>query len=332
MTAAQALQEVGLAEIEAAAELSALDAVRVKFLGKKGLVTDALKTLGTLSESLRREAGATLNATRDALNTAIALRREVLTEQAMHEALNSSAVDITLPGRGQRAGGLHPVTLALERMVGIFRRAGFEVATGPEIENDFYNFEALNIPRHHPARAMHDTFYFPDGLLLRTHTSPVQIRTMLEGAPPFRIIAPGRVYRCDYDQTHSPMFHQIEGLFIDEHATMSDLKGLLHEFLRLFFEQDDLQIRFRPSYFPFTEPSAEVDIKLPSAHGFSDWLEVLGCGMVHPNVLTNVGIDPNRFQGFAFGLGVERMAMLRFGVNDLRLFYENDLKFLRQFA
>jgi len=222
--------------------------------------------------------------------------------------------------------------LALERMVGIFRRAGFEVATGPEIENDFYNFEALNIPRHHPARAMHDTFYFPDGLLLRTHTSPVQIRTMLEGAPPFRIIAPGRVYRCDYDQTHSPMFHQIEGLFIDEHATMSDLKGLLHEFLRLFFEQDDLQIRFRPSYFPFTEPSAEVDIKLPSAHGFSDWLEVLGCGMVHPNVLTNVGIDPNRFQGFAFGLGVERMAMLRFGVNDLRLFYENDLKFLRQFA
>ncbi len=332
MTAAQALQEIGLAEIEAAAELSALDAVRVKFLGKKGLVTDALKTLGTLSESLRREAVATLNATRDALNTAIALRREVLTEQAMHEALNSSAVDITLPGRGQRAGGLHPVTLALERMVGIFRRAGFEVATGPEIENDFYNFEALNIPRHHPARAMHDTFYFPDGLLLRTHTSPVQIRTMLEGAPPFRIIAPGRVYRCDYDQTHSPMFHQIEGLFIDEHATMSDLKGLLHEFLRLFFEQDDLQIRFRPSYFPFTEPSAEVDIKLPSAHGFSDWLEVLGCGMVHPNVLTNVGIDPNRFQGFAFGLGVERMAMLRFGVNDLRLFYENDLKFLRQFA
>ena len=332
MTAAQALQEIGLAEIEAAAELSALDAVRVKFLGKKGLVTDALKTLGTLSESLRREAGATLNATRDALNTAIALRREVLTEQAMHEALNSSAVDITLPGRGQRTGGVHPVTLALERMVGIFRRAGFEVATGPEIENDFYNFEALNIPRHHPARAMHDTFYFPDGLLLRTHTSPVQIRTMLEGAPPFRIIAPGRVYRCDYDQTHSPMFHQIEGLFIDEHATMSDLKGLLHEFLRLFFEQDDLQIRFRPSYFPFTEPSAEVDIKLPSAHGFSDWLEVLGCGMVHPNVLTNVGIDPNRFQGFAFGLGVERMAMLRFGVNDLRLFYENDLKFLRQFA
>ena len=332
MTAAQALQEIGLAEIEAAAALSALDAVRVKFLGKKGLVTDALKTLGTLSESLRREAGATLNATRDALNTAIALRREVLTEQAMHEALNSSAVDITLPGRGQRTGGLHPVTLALERMVGIFRRAGFEVATGPEIENDFYNFEALNIPRHHPARAMHDTFYFPDGLLLRTHTSPVQIRTMLEGAPPFRIIAPGRVYRCDYDQTHSPMFHQIEGLFIDEHATMSDLKGLLHEFLRLFFEQDDLQIRFRPSYFPFTEPSAEVDIKLPSAHGFSDWLEVLGCGMVHPNVLTNVGIDPNRFQGFAFGLGVERMAMLRFGVNDLRLFYENDLKFLRQFA
>lgn len=332
MTAAQALQEIGLAEIEAAAELSALDAVRVKFLGKKGLVTDALKTLGTLSESLRREAGATLNATRDALNTAIALRREVLTEQAMHEALNSSAVDITLPGRGQRTGGLHPVTLALERMVGIFRRAGFEVATGPEIENDFYNFEALNIPRHHPARAMHDTFYFPDGLLLRTHTSPVQIRTMLEGVPPFRIIAPGRVYRCDYDQTHSPMFHQIEGLFIDEHATMSDLKGLLHEFLRLFFEQDDLLIRFRPSYFPFTEPSAEVDIKLPSAHGFSDWLEVLGCGMVHPNVLTNVGIDPNRFQGFAFGLGVERMAMLRFGVNDLRLFYENDLKFLRQFA
>ena len=332
MSAAQDLTTAGLAEIAAAPDLGALDAVRVKYLGKKGLVTDALKTLGKLEPDARRAAGQALNETRDALHAALEQRHAVLDEAALAATLASSSVDISLPGRGQAPGALHPVTIALERITDIFRAAGFEVVTGPEIENDFHNFEALNIPAHHPARAMHDTFYFPDGLLLRTHTSPVQIRTMLQQKPPLRIIAPGRVYRCDYDQTHSPMFHQVEGLLIDEHATMADLKGTLHEFLRLFFEQDDLKVRFRPSYFPFTEPSAEVDIKLASAHGFSDWLEVLGCGMVHPNVLANVGIDPERYQGFAFGLGVERMAMLRFGVNDLRLFYDNDLGFLRQFV
>jgi phenylalanyl-tRNA synthetase alpha chain len=220
----------------------------------------------------------------------------------------------------------------MRRITHLFARAGFDVVEGPEIEDDFHNFEALNIPAHHPARAMHDTFYFGDGRLLRTHTSPVQIRTMAERRPPLRVIAPGRVYRCDYDQTHSPMFHQVEGLLIDEHASMSDLKGLLHQFLRSFFGREDLEIRFRPSYFPFTEPSAEVDIRLPSEHGLSGWLEVLGCGMVHPNVLANVGIDSERYRGFAFGLGVERLAMLLYGVNDLRLFFENDLQFLRQFG
>ena len=332
MTAPHTLLSDGLADIAATTDLQALDAVRVKWLGKKGLLTEALKALGRLAEAERRVAGKVLNEVRDGLNEALAARKALLEEAALLDVLGASAIDISLPGRGAVAGGRHPVTLALERITGIFRRAGFEVVTGPEIENDFNNFEALNIPGHHPARAMHDTFYFPDGLLLRTHTSPVQIRTMLKQKPPLRVIAPGRVYRCDYDQTHSPMFHQVEGLLVDEHTTMGELKGLLHEFLRLFFEQDALEVRFRPSYFPFTEPSAEVDIRLPSAHGVSDWLEVLGCGMVHPNVLSNVGIDPDRYQGLAFGLGVERMAMLRYGVNDLRLFYENDLGFLKQFA
>ena len=322
----------GLKRIDEARDLAALDAVRVGLMGKKGVLTEALKALGRLDEAERRAAGKALNEIRDALNAALAGRKTSLEQSAMDAALAESAIDVTLPGRGAIPGARHPVSLALERITGIFRHAGFEVVTGPEIENDFNNFEALNIPGHHPARAMHDTFYFPDGLLLRTHTSPVQIRTMLERKPPLRIIAPGRVYRCDYDQTHSPMFHQVEGLLVDESATMSELKGLLHEFLRLFFEQEHLQVRFRPSYFPFTEPSAEVDIRLPSRHGVSDWLEVLGCGMVHPNVLTNVGIDPERYQGLAFGLGVERLAMLRYGVNDLRLFYENDLGFLKQFA
>ncbi len=332
MTAPHTLLSDGLTDIAATNDLQALDAARVKWLGKKGLLTEALKALGRLDEAERRVAGKVLNEVRDGLNEALSTRKALLEEAALQDALGASAIDISLPGRGTVPGGRHPVTLALERITGIFRRAGFEVVTGPEIENDFNNFEALNIPGHHPARAMHDTFYFPDGLLLRTHTSPVQIRTMLKQKPPLRVIAPGRVYRCDYDQTHSPMFHQVEGLLVDEHTTMGELKGLLHEFLRLFFEQDALEVRFRPSYFPFTEPSAEVDIRLPSAHGVSDWLEVLGCGMVHPNVLSNVGIDPERYQGLAFGLGVERMAMLRYGVNDLRLFYENDLGFLKQFA
>ncbi len=332
MTAVPNLMDQGLSEVAAASDLAALDAVRVKFLGKKGLLTDALRSLGRLAEDARRVVGVVLNETRDVLNLALLQRKEVLEQAAIEAGLAASTIDTSLPGRGPIPGGRHPVMLAMERIVTLFQRAGFEVVTGPEIENDFNNFEALNIPNHHPARAMHDTFYFPDGLLLRTHTSPVQIRTMLQQRPPLRVIAPGRVYRCDYDQTHSPMFHQVEGLLVDEHTTMSELKGLLHEFLRLFFEQEALEIRFRPSYFPFTEPSAEVDIRLASAHGVSDWLEVLGCGMVHPNVLANVGLDPERYQGLAFGLGVERMAMLRYGVNDLRLFYENDLNFLRQFA
>ncbi|HMM75096.1 MAG TPA: phenylalanine--tRNA ligase subunit alpha [Gammaproteobacteria bacterium] len=332
MSSSQDMLDRARAAVAQAADLAALDAVRVHYLGKKGEITEALKGLGKLPEAERKATAQGLNLARDALEAAIAERRAALERAAERQALDASAIDVTLPGRGQRRGGLHPVTLAMSRIERIFASAGFETAEGPEIEDDYHNFEALNIPSHHPARAMHDTFYFPNGLLLRTHTSPVQIRVMQAGTPPFRIIAPGRVYRCDYDQTHSPMFHQVEGLLIDTEVTMADLKGVLHEFLRRFFEQPGLQIRFRPSYFPFTEPSAEVDIKLASAHGVSDWLEVLGCGMVHPNVLVNVGLDPERYRGFAFGLGVERLAMLRYGVNDLRLFYDNDLQFLRQFA
>ncbi|MBI4695603.1 MAG: phenylalanine--tRNA ligase subunit alpha [Gammaproteobacteria bacterium] len=321
----------GNREIDAADDLAALDQVRVKYLGKKGLLTEQLKGLGKMPPEERPAAGQEINFAKDALSDAIGARRHALEEAQLDASLLASRVDVTLPGRGQSPGALHPVTLAMKRIHLLFLQAGFEVVAGPEIEDDYHNFEALNIPAHHPARAMHDTFYFPDGLLLRTHTSPVQVRVMERSKPPFKIIAPGRVYRCDYDQTHSPMFHQVEGLLIDERSSLSDLKGLLHEFLTQFFDQDDLQIRFRPSYFPFTEPSAEVDIKLTSAHGVSNWLEVLGCGMVHPAVLENVGIDSEKYRGFAFGLGVERMAMLRYGVNDLRLFYENDLQFLRQF-
>ena len=328
---ATALLEAGLAEVAATSDLANLEAIRVRFLGKKGLITEALKGLGQLDPAARRAAGAVVNHAKLALTDALALRRAALDELAI-TALSTATVDVSLPGRGQPQGGLHPVTLALERIEDLFTSAGFEVVEGPEVEDDYHNFEALNIPAHHPARAMHDTFYFPDRKLLRTHTSPVQIRILKDRKPPLRIIAPGRVYRCDYDQTHSPMFHQVEGLLIDEEVSMSDLKGVLHEFLIQFFEQDDLQIRFRPSYFPFTEPSAEVDIKLHSAHGLTGWLEVLGCGMVHPVVLENVGIDGERYRGFAFGLGVERLAMLRYGINDLRLFYENDLQFLRQFS
>ena len=308
-----------------------LDALRVKYLGKKGALTEQLKELGNLPSAERPAFGAVVNQAKLELTAALATRLANIEANEVAAQI-AERIDITLPGRGQVRGGLHPVTLALQRIEQLFSHLGFEIVEGPEIEDDFHNFEALNIPAHHPARAMHDTFYFPNGTLLRTHTSPVQVRVMLERAPPLRIIAPGRVYRCDYDQTHSPMFHQVEGLLIDETATMADLKGLLHDFLSAFFEQEDLQIRFRPSYFPFTEPSAEVDIKLPSEHGLSGWLEVLGCGMVHPKVLSNAHIDPEKYQGFAFGLGVERLAMLRYGINDLRLFYENDLQFLQQFA
>jgi phenylalanyl-tRNA synthetase alpha chain len=331
MTDIASVQREALAEIAAADTPAALEAVRVRYLGKKGLITDLLKGLGQLPPAERPAAGNAINRVRDEVGDALGARKTAL-EDILLDAAAADSIDVTLPGRGQRRGGLHPVTLALRRITRLFAGAGFEVVEGPEIEDDFHNFEALNIPAHHPARAMHDTFYFADGRLLRTHTSPVQIRVMRERGPPLRIIAPGRVYRCDYDQTHSPMFHQVEGLLVDEQASMSDLKGLLHQFLRAFFASDALEIRFRPSYFPFTEPSAEVDIRLPSAHGLSGWLEVLGCGMVHPNVLANVGIDSERYRGFAFGLGVERLAMLLYGVNDLRLFFENDHHFLRQFA
>ncbi|MGD9600868.1 MAG: phenylalanine--tRNA ligase subunit alpha [Gammaproteobacteria bacterium] len=320
-----------LVEIQCAETLADLEIARVRYLGRKGVITDLLKGLGRLPPEERPRVGNEINRLKESVAEALDARRTALEEAAL-DSIATASIDITLPGRGQRRGGFHPITLALQRIISLFERTGFEVVEGPEIEDDYHNFEALNIPSHHPARAMHDTFYFPGGRLLRTHTSPVQVRVMSERRPPLRIIAPGRVYRCDYDQTHSPMFHQVEGLLIDEHASMSDLKGMLHEFIRGFFEQDAIQIRFRPSYFPFTEPSAEVDIKLPSAHGLTGWLEVLGCGMVHPNVLDNAGIDSERYRGFAFGLGVERLAMLLYGVNDLRLFFENDLQFIRQFS
>jgi len=318
-------------EVAKADSLASLDRVRVRYLGKKGALTQQLKNLGKLPAEQRPEAGRLINIAKRALEDAIEVRKTTLEASLLEAELAASHIDVTLPGRGCRAGGAHPISSTMARIEDHFIRWGFEVCDGPEVEDDYHNFEALNIPAHHPARAMHDTFYFADGTLLRTHTSPVQVRVMQSRQPPLRVIAPGRVYRCDYDQTHSPMFHQVEGFLIDRRVTMGDLKGVLQTFLRAFFDQDELQMRFRPSYFPFTEPSAEVDIKLESEHGVSDWLEVLGCGMVHPKVLANVGIDAKRYQGFAFGVGVERLAMLRYGVNDLRLFFENDLQFLRQF-
>jgi phenylalanyl-tRNA synthetase alpha chain len=314
-----------------AESLDELDLVRVKYLGKKGILTEQLKNLGKLPPDERPQAGQSINIAKKQVAAAIDDRKQQLEAELLELSLANERIDVTLPGRGLPVGRAHPISQTLARIEKLFVNWGFEVCDGPEIEDDYHNFEALNIPAHHPARAMHDTFYFGDGTLLRTHTSPVQVRVMETRQPPLRIIAPGRVYRCDYDQTHSPMFHQVEGFLIDEHVTMGDLKGVLQAFLRLFFDDENLQMRFRPSYFPFTEPSAEVDIKLESEHGVSDWLEVLGCGMVHPKVLANVGIDADRYNGFAFGLGVERLAMLRFGVNDLRLFFENDLQFLRQF-
>jgi len=324
-------------EIEAAADLAALDAVRVRLLGKKGALTERLKSVGALAAEERRPAGQAINEAKDAVQRLLDARRRALEAAALEAQLAAERIDVTLPGRGRRLGGLHPITRTLERIERIFARAGYAVAEGPEIEDDYHNFGALNIPEHHPARAMHDTFYFDAHTVLRTHTSPVQIRVMEHQRPPLRIIAPGRVYRCDSDLTHSPMFHQVEGLMVDEGVSFADLKGTLDEFLKTFFEAD-LSVRFRPSYFPFTEPSAEVDIGCVICGGSgcrvckdSGWLEVLGCGMVHPNVFAAVGVDSERFTGFAFGMGVERLAMLRYGVNDLRLFFENDLRFLRQF-
>jgi phenylalanyl-tRNA synthetase alpha chain len=325
------LRSRALNEIDASESLPDLDALRVRYLGKKGEITAQLKTLGQMEPEQRKAFGQAVNAARDAINQSIGTRRKQLETAALEQKLLSEKVDVTLPGRGEQPGGLHPVTMAMERAIGIFTKLGFDVATGPEVEDDHYNFESLNFPPHHPARAMHDTFYFGDGRLLRTHTSPVQIRVMEKGEPPFRIIAPGKVFRSDSDQTHTPMFHQIEGLLVGRNVSMADLKGVLHTFVNAFFERS-LAMRFRPSYFPFTEPSAEVDIGWEKGDGSEPgWLEILGCGMVHPNVLRGCGVDSEEFTGYAFGMGVERMAMLRYGVTDLRQFFENDLEFLRQF-
>jgi phenylalanyl-tRNA synthetase alpha chain len=326
-----------LDRIAASANLPALDAVRVAALGKKGVITVQLQALGTLAPEQRRDAGGRINQAKQRLAEAIESRRASLEQEALARELAAGAIDVTLPGRGEAPGGLHPVTRTRLRIEEIFRRAGFSVAEGPEVEDDFHNFAALNIPADHPARAMHDTFYFGDGRLLRTHTSPVQIRAMQTRPMPLRIIAPGRVYRCDSDVTHTPMFHQVEGLVVDERVSFANLKALLAGFVEQFFERPRA-LRFRPSYFPFTEPSAEADIQCVLCDGTgcrvckqTGWLEVLGCGMVHPNVLSACGVDPIRWQGYAFGMGIDRMAMLRYAVNDLRLFFENDVRFLRQF-
>jgi phenylalanyl-tRNA synthetase alpha chain len=323
--------------VAAADDLVKLDQVRVSYLGKKGELTKQMQKLGKLAPEDRREAGMVINTAKQAVEETIEQRRDVLKKVELDARLASEAIDVSMPGRGQQSGGLHPVTRTMQRIEALFTQLGFETAEGPEIEDDYHNFEALNIPESHPARAMHDTFYFDEHTVLRTHTSPVQIRVMSERKPPLRIIAPGRVYRCDSDITHTPMFHQVEGFLIDKKVSFADLKGILDEFLRNFFEKD-LEVRFRPSYFPFTEPSAEADIQCVMCGGegcrvcsHTGWLEVLGCGMVHPKVLAHVNIDSEEYTGFAFGVGVERLAMLRYGVNDLRLFFDNDLRFLKQF-
>jgi phenylalanyl-tRNA synthetase alpha chain len=331
------LVERALADVDASANLERLDDVRVRLLGKKGQLTEQLKSLGALPAAERPAAGQKINEAKAAIQAAIESRRAALEAAALDAELAKGAIDVTLPGRGQEPGSLHPVTRTRLRIERIFLQAGFEIATGPEVEDDFHNFEALNIPKNHPARAMHDTFYFPDGRLLRTHTSPVQIRAMRAMKPPLAVIAPGRVYRNDSDMTHTPMFHQVEGMVVGEAISFANLKAMLHTFVEHFFEQP-LGMRLRPSYFPFTEPSAEVDIECVFCHGagcrvckHTGWLEILGCGMIHPNVLAAAGIDAELWQGYAFGLGIERLAMLRYGVDDLRLFFENDLQFLKQF-
>jgi phenylalanyl-tRNA synthetase alpha chain len=331
MSDIEELSTRALAQIDAAQDLDALEALRVGLLGKSGSITGQLKQLGTLPPAERKGFGERINVAKDAVANAIAARKQVLEEGALALRLATERIDVSLPGRGPGLGTQHPVAKSLERISEIFARLGYQLADGPEIEDDFHNFEALNFPPHHPARAMHDTFYFGDGRLLRTHTSGVQVRFMNSHQPPLRMIAAGKVYRSDSDQTHTPMFHQVEGLLVDETSSFADLKGTLAEFVRAYFERD-FEMRFRPSYFPFTEPSAEVDIAWQQPDGSTRWLEVLGCGMVHPNVLRACGIDPERYTGFAFGMGVERLAMLRYGVNDLRSFFEIDLRFLKQFA
>ena len=314
-----------LVEIAQSPDERELDNVRVRYLGKKGEVTQQLKRLGSLPEEARPAAGQAINQAKQELQEALNRRKAELQQEQLAQRLARERIDITLPGRGQRSGGLHPVTLTLREIERLFVETGYTVVDGPEIEDDYHNFTALNIPEHHPARAMHDTFYCNADLLLRTHTSNVQVRYMNENPPPLRVIAPGRVYRCDSDMTHTPMFHQVEGILVDEGITFAHLKGVLEDFAGHIFGAG-VRTRFRPSYFPFTEPSAEVDIM-----GEKGWLEILGCGMVHPKVLENVGIDSRKYSGFAFGMGVERIAMLRYGINDLRTFFENDLRFLRQF-
>jgi len=332
-----ALAEEVKAAISSAEDGATLEQLRVDYLGKKGQITALLKGLGKLSAQERPAAGAQINVVKQELQEAIGARKSVLDAALVNAKLAQETIDVTLPGRGQSVGGIHPVTRTIERIEDFFAAIGFEVVEGPEIEDDYHNFEALNIPAHHPARAMHDTFYIDETTVLRTHTSPVQVRVMESEKPPLRVICPGRVYRCDSDLTHTPMFHQVEGLLIDEHSSFADLKGVVEEFLRVFFERE-LQVRFRPSYFPFTEPSAEVDIQCVNCGGSgcrvcsqTGWLEVMGCGMVHPKVFEYSNIDTEKFSGFAFGMGVERLAMLRYGVNDLRLYFDNDLRFLEQF-
>ncbi len=339
-----ALRRDILDAVEAAADLDALERVRVDALGKKGRITARMKQLGQLPAEERKAAGQRLNAIKDEVASAIEARRAVLEEQALDARLAREQVDISLPPRPQAGGRIHPISQAVEELITIFADMGYRVAEGPEVETDWYNFTALNIPPDHPARQMQDTFYLPerdDGaeMVLRTHTSPGQIRTMQNQGPPIRVVVPGRTYRCDYDQTHTPMFHQLEGLVVDEATHMGHLKGCLLDFCRAFFNVDEPPLRFRPSFFPFTEPSAEVDIgcqhsgdEIRIGHGSDDWLEILGCGMVHPNVLSNAGIDPNRYQGFAFGMGIERLAMLKYGVPDLRSFFEGDVRWLRHYG
>jgi phenylalanyl-tRNA synthetase alpha chain len=331
MSTIDQLTAKALQQIADAGNLDALDTLRVALLGKSGEITLQLKQLGALAPDERKAAGEAINRAKDAVVEAIAERKLQLEQAALDRRLASERIDVTQPGRGLLPANAHPVSKTLERISEIFSRLGYQTAEGPEVEDDWHNFEALNFPPHHPARAMHDTFYFPSGHLLRTHTSGVQVRFMKDNKPPLRMIAMGKVYRSDSDQTHTPMFHQMEGLLIDETSSFADLKGTLAAFVRAFFEQD-FEMRFRPSYFPFTEPSAEVDIAWQQPDGSTRWLEVLGCGMVHPNVLRSCGIDPERYTGFAFGLGIERFAMLRYGVNDLRSFFENDTRFLKQFA
>lgn len=324
--------------IDQASDLKTLEALRIEYLGKQGHFTQALKILGTLPPTDRPKAGQIINQAKEAITDLLQTKKQNLESKVLGAQLKAETIDVTLPGRGMRLGQFHPITLTLDRIIRWYEALGFSVEEGPDIEDDYHNFEALNIPSHHPARAMHDTFYFPDGRVLRTHTSPVQIRVMKTQKPPFRFIAIGKAYRCDFDISHTPQFHQVEGFMVDEHIHFGNLKGVLEHFLQFFFEQEHLKARFRPSYFPFTEPSAEVDIQCVKCQGkgcricsHTGWLEILGCGMVHPKVLENCGVDPKRYRGFAFGMGVERVAMLRYGIDDIRLLFENDLRFLEQF-